>query len=128
MIQKIYPTSEPQFMCSICSEAVTNPLCPFCLSTEIEAWLTLYPDLRSFLLHKIKKYLTGIENKLLDATNCIKCNKRASVCPYCFTEYVLRELKNAGATTLVLKEFFEFFNFDFDHSGYYEEAEKMGVY
>mgnify|MGYP001588482433 FL=1 len=119
-----YSADEPQFMCDVCSEAITNPLCPFCLTTEIEAWLTLYPNLRSELLPKLKKYLINIQNKLIEGDNCIKCNKRASVCPYCFTDYVVREIKKIGASELVLKEFIEFFNFDFEHTGYSEESQE----
>ena len=120
---------ETQYMCYECSEAVTNPICPFCLTTEIEAWLTLYPNLRKELMPRIYKYLNKIEENLLNyATKCIKCGSRkASVCPYCFTEYVLEELKKISANNIIIREFFEFFNFDLHHKGYSEEAEKLGV-
>ena len=129
MTTKTYPKAiEAQYMCDVCSEAVSNPLCPYCLSTEINAWLTLYPDLRRKLLPKMRHYLNQIDHKLFDATKCIKCgNKRASVCPYCFTGFVLRELKALDASKIVLKEFLEFFNFDFEHAEYSHEAEKLGV-
>ena len=116
-----FSAAEPRFLCDICSETITTPLCPFCLTTEIEAWLTLYPNLRNEILPKLKKYLYAMENKLADGINCFKCNKRASVCPYCFTEYILKELKKLGATNLILNEFFNFFNFDFAHKPYSEE-------
>lgn len=127
MTQKNYPASEPQSMCDVCSEAVTTPLCPFCLTTEIEAWLTLYPNLRQELLPRIKRYLLRVENNL-NPTICVKCqDNTAFVCPNCFTEFVLGELKKISANRIVLKEFFEFFNFDFDHTDYFKEAEKLGV-
>lgn len=120
---------ETHYMCDECSEAVTNPICPFCLTTEIEAWLTLYPTLKQELMPRIYKYLNKVEENILNyATACIKCSsKRASVCPYCFTEHVLNELKKISASSIVIKEFFEFFNFDLAHKGYSEEAEKLGV-
>jgi hypothetical protein len=128
LTQNTFPNAEAQYMCDICSEAVTNPLCPNCLSTEIEAWLTLYPDLRKKLLPKLNLFLNQIEHKPFSSTVCIKCNnKRASLCPYCFTDKVLNELKKLHANKIVLKEFFQFFNFDFDHTGYSYEAEKLGV-
>lgn len=129
MTQKKYSQAlEPRFLCDICSEAVSNPLCPSCLAVEIEAWLTLYPDLRKQIMPKLEKYLNRIENKMEESTKCIKCsNKRAAICPYCFTEFVLDELKRIEANKIILREFFEFFNFDFEHTQYSEEAEELGV-
>jgi len=130
MLPKIYldPVLEAS-LCDICSNAITNPICPYCLNEELEAWLTLYPHLREELMPRIKKFLAAIEdNRLSESTRCIKClNKRAAVCPYCFTERVLYELKNIGSSGYVIKEFFMFFNFDFEHTGYSKEAEKLGL-
>ena len=122
-----YFDDEPHFLCDVCSEAVTNPLCPACLTIEIEAWLTLYPDLKRELLPRLKKYLYSLEKSVPEATICIKCrNKRVSVCPYCFTNFVFNELKKIHANKIILKEFFEFFNFDLEHTGYSQEAEELG--
>jgi len=119
---------EPQFLCDVCSEAVTNPICPFCLATEIEAWMTLYPNLRHDLTPYLNKYLKQIGSRITEYTQCIKCgNKRAAVCPYCFTEYVLRSLKKIKVNKIILREFLDFFNFDLEHTGYSHEAEKLGV-
>jgi len=109
-------------MCDVCSEAITNPICPFCLTTEIEAWLTLYPHLRKDLLKKIHEYLNNISNIITTyGTTCIKCNeKRAHVCTYCFTDFVYRELMKLPSGKFVMNEFLEFFDFDFDHTGYSE--------
>ena len=130
LTQKNYNTDETQYMCDVCSEAVTNPICPFCLTTEIKAWLTFYPDLEQELLPRINKFLHRITNQITSyGTECIKCkNKRAHVCPYCFTRYVFDELQKINVSRLVLKEFFEFFNFDLHHTGYTEEAEELGVF
>jgi len=129
LIQKNHQVAETQYMCDICSEAVTNPICPFCLATEINAWLTLYPNLKKELLPKINKYLQKINNKITNyGTQCIKCkNKRAYVCPYCFTEFVFNELKKINSNKIILKEFFDFFNFDLHHTGYTKEFEQMEV-
>jgi len=119
---------EPQFLCDVCSIAITNPICPSCLTEEIEAWLTLYPNLRNELMPKLKKYLERIEDKAFDSAECIKCkDKKAAVCPYCFTTNVFDELKKIKANRIILKEFVEFFNFDFEHTEYSQEAEKLGV-
>jgi hypothetical protein len=123
-----FSAAEPRFMCNVCSETITTPLCPFCLTTEIEAWLTLYPDLRNQLLPKLKKYLYAMETRLMEGINCFKCNKRASVCPFCFTEYILNELRKIGATNIILKEFFEFFDFDFSRIDYRNKTETIHIY
>jgi hypothetical protein len=125
--QNLY-LNEPQYLCDVCNIAVTNPLCPECLAIEVDAWLTMYPDLRKNILPRLKRFIENVNEKAIDFTQCIKCgNKTASLCPYCFTEAVLRELKKLQVNKLVLTEFFEFFNFDFEHTGYSIEAEEMGV-
>ena len=111
--QNNYLVLEQQHHCDICSEAVTNPLCPICLTGEVEAWLTLYPSLSNELLPKLKKYLQRIEDKIIDSTKCIKCkNKRVSICPYCFVDYIFGELKKLSVSKIVFKEFLQFFNYE----------------
>lgn len=129
LLQKDYSDNGTQYACDVCSEAITNPLCPFCLTVEIKAWLTLYPSLKQKLLPKLNIYLKKTSNKITNyGTQCIKCKiNRAFVCPYCFTEYVFNELQNISAEKIILKEFSEFFNFDLDHKGYINEAEEIGV-
>ena len=112
-------------MCDVCSEAVTNPICPLCVATEVDAWLTLYPNLRQELLPRLGGYLKNISENVIESTKCIKCkNKIASVCPYCFTQYVLEELKNIHVNKIILKEFLEFFNFN--HEPLNPHGEKWG--
>ena len=117
-----------QFLCDVCSVTVTNPICPTCLSTEVEAWLTLYPNLRKELMPKLASYLYKLDTKVIDSTQCIKCgNNTASICPYCFTNHVFKELKCLNVSKQIMKEYFEFFNFDLEHVGYCKEAEKLGA-
>jgi hypothetical protein len=126
MLQKNFLTPELHAVCDVCSEAVTNPLCPACLAGEINVWLDQYPALKVKLSPAIKKYVRLSERA--DGVQCIKCNEfRTSVCPYCFTEYVLKELHKLNAKRVVLAEFLEFFNFDLEHCGYSREAEMLGV-
>ncbi len=124
-----YRDSETQYMCDVCSEIVTNPLCPECLTTEIKAWLTLYPDLSKALVPKLATYLKKVDDhRHLEGTQCIRCNNtRAFVCPHCFTMYVLAELKRQEANRIVMREFLEFFNYDFDREYFSNEAERYGV-
>jgi len=123
--QKNYSAFE--CLCDVCSGAVINPICPRCLAGEIKAWLTLYPALGREVLPKLSKYLKTVEIRK-NATICIKCkHKRAAVCPCCFTEYVLNELKKLNSSKIILREFLQFFNFDFNHNAYTMEAEKLGL-
>jgi len=119
MLQNNYSVSEPDHECSICHEAVSNPLCPSCLGTQIEAWMTLYPnyhELKEALMPKLHSF---IEKCSKNATECIKCKKaRVSICPYCFTDLVLTELKNLNVHPIILKEFLQFFNFKSEQHRY----------
>jgi len=130
MLLQNYDNSETQQVCDVCSGTITNPLCSFCLTVEIEAWLTLYPSLRKELLPRLKKYLSKINNKITNyGMECIKCkNSRAFVCTYCFTGHVFNELQNLKIEKIVLKEFFEFFNFDLKYKGYAKDAEELGIF
>jgi len=56
---------------------------------------------------------------------CIKCkSKSVYLCPYCFTEIILNKLKQIKASKKLKQEFFELFNFDFEHNGYSREFEE----
>ena len=78
---------------------------------------------------QIKKYFARISNRITSyGTTCIKCGEqRASVCPYCFTEFVFGELEKINAGNLILQEFLDFFNFDLNHEEYVKEAEEEGI-
>ena len=130
MLQDNYLGTEPQYMCGVCSQAVTNPICPFCLADQIDIWLTYsHPGLKEKISQKIKKYLDKVEDNIFDMTSCIKCGSSlAGVCPYCFTDFVLSLLKKIVADESVIKEFLEFFNYDEDHTGYFKEGVKLGVF
>lgn len=129
ILQHYTAALETSHLCDECMEAVTNPLCPFCLTEEITAWLTLYPDLKKILMPQIHTYLTRVSNKITTyGTTCIKCNeKRAFVCPYCFTEFVFNELEKINAPHFILQEYKDFFNFDLGHKGYSKDWEEKEV-
>ena len=113
MLKNLYLEHEPEFYeCEICNEPITNPICPVCLSAEIDIWSTNYPNLRRELVPRLKKLLRRIQQRTNDAVQCIKCNeKRIFVCPYCFIRDVLVELDGLEANKLVKKEFLQFFNY-----------------
>ena len=119
--ERFYENAE----CLECKEAIFNPICPSCLASQIEAWLASYPsDIRDKIIERIKDYAEKTSRIAGKSTKCISCKKRkAALCPYCFTAYVFEELKRAKVSRIILKEFVQFFNYDFEHSGYSREFE-----
>ncbi|MDP3026749.1 MAG: hypothetical protein Q8N63_03505 [Nanoarchaeota archaeon] len=113
MLKNFCSEYEPGFYeCEICNEPITNPICPVCLSAEINIWSTNYPNLRRELSPRLKKHLRKLQQQAKDAAQCIKCNeKRMSVCPYCFIREILGELDALGANKIIKKEFLQFFNY-----------------
>jgi len=131
MLQKFNNIASERFYeCLECHEAVYNPICQTCLASQVEAWLASYPykETREKILFKIKEYVRKTNNLAGKSTECIACRKaRASLCPYCFTEHVFNLLKKLKVNRIMLKEFLMFFNYDFEHTGYSKEAERLGV-
>ncbi len=119
------------YECLDCHESVFNPICPNCLTFQIEVWLSSissYP-LKNKIMKRIKDYVAATNNLAGPSTPCVACRKpTATLCPYCFTNYVFALLKCMHAHREILKEFLQFFNYDFEHTGYTtKEAEKLGV-
>ena len=121
-LKHFYPASEQRFYeCLVCQEAIYNPLCQNCLNKQINVWLSSYPNLAKNLKPKLKKFLQAVNNEAgrEESLICAACkNKKAAVCPYCFTEFVLGQLKKLKANRHILREFIMLFNFDYDGMGY----------
>ena len=118
--------------CLECGEPVTNPICPDCLFREFEVWVAKYPRIGRKVVKRLKKFLSIRENFEEDSQTCVVCkNNSAYLCPYCFTDFVLSVLRDAGASEIVIRDYLEFFNFDFgDFSGkwgYFNEIEKLDM-
>lgn len=128
--QHFYPASEIQFYeCLVCKDAIYNPLCQNCLAEQIKVWLTSYSDLDKKLMPKLKQFLRDVHNETDEGITCAVCkNKKAVVCPYCFTEFVLGQLKKLQVNKQIMREFLIFFDFDYDGQGYTgKDAENLGV-
>ncbi|MFH1307510.1 MAG: hypothetical protein ABIH72_01530 [archaeon] len=113
--------------CIECKEAIYNPLCPFCLAEGVEAWLeNKTTTVRRVVANEIKRVLRA--RKFSNSVQCVACNQnRTFLCPYCFTEVIYYKLKEIKVSQEVLEEFMALFNFDFEHGGYYKDAEKLGI-
>jgi len=115
MLQNFYPASEAFYECEICHEPITNPLCPACLTEEINVWSTNYPNLRKELGPKLKRYLKKLRDEAKESIQCIKCNKAEfSLCPFCFARKILGELEVLKASRIIKKEFLQFFNYNLE--------------
>ncbi|MBR9705671.1 hypothetical protein GOV14_01425 [Candidatus Pacearchaeota archaeon] len=112
----------PNFECEICNEAITNPICPVCLTEEVNIWSTLYPSLRHELMPRLKQYLKTIKMNTNDSSRCIKCHRhRVALCSYCFIREVLEELEDLQVNRDIKKEFLQFFNYDLGHTSYKDD-------
>ena len=113
MLKNFYSEHGTEFYeCEICHEPITNPICPICLSAEIDIWSTNYPGLRRELTPRLKKHLRRLKQQTKEAVQCIKCNKkRISICSYCFIRKVLNELDELETNKIIKKEFLQFFNY-----------------
>ena len=116
MLRDFYDASEHEFYdCEICHEPITNPLCPACLTAEINIWSTNYPNIRKELIPALNRYLETLKKQTKEAVQCIKCNKvEFSICPFCFARKVLDGLEEIEASKIVKKEFLQFFNYGFE--------------
>jgi len=122
MMIKNYPRAEA--LCLECKEEIFNPICPECLSKSIMSWAISYPKVALKLNEDIKKYLQ--KNKKFEGTKCIKCGKNSAYeCPYCFTNYVLKKLKKATKDKRIIHEYLTYFDFDLEHTGYWNEKEML---
>ncbi len=117
-----------------CGEIILNfMICPDCLARELTEWLKgkrgeIGRKNTEQLQNKVK-FLLKINKKVIgNSDKCIVCGKRTIfLCPYCFTKYVYEELKELNVSDDILREFFHIFNFDFEHTGYSQEMEKLGM-
>lgn len=115
MLQNFSQAIEPEYLCSLCFEPITNPICPDCLKKELKIWLKGYPAFATTLLKRISSQLKPTRGDCL----CILChNTDYAICPYCFTEIVLKELENLKVSKQIILEFLRFFNFDLGKQGY----------
>ena len=124
MLPNYYSTNA---ICIECNEGIFNPICPKCLAREIREWLKI-ADFEGNDKEKVE-YIVNCaldRNFLLEkvSSQCIICKKgNAYMCPYCFTEKILDSLRRENVPERIISQFLEFFNFDFERTGYAKESE-----
>ncbi|MCK5321318.1 hypothetical protein KAJ38_01955 [Candidatus Pacearchaeota archaeon] len=115
--------------CLSCGKNIEHPLCPDCIAKGFQQWIQQFPQDRAKLQIRLDEFLEA--HRYLDGKSkkCIACGKNNThICPYCFTEYLYKIIKEAGLGVRTMSEFLFIFNFDFDHQGYSKELEVYGGY
>lgn len=123
------PSFEKENDCLSCGNFIAHPLCPCCVAKGFRQWIRNFPDKEKEIQKNLNKFLK--DHHYLDGSSkrCISCSEEKTyLCPYCFTDYLYRIIKEAGAGPRALTEFLFIFNFDFSHEGYYSELESLGGY
>jgi len=101
------------YSCIICSDAITNPVCPVCFLRWVTAWLN-----ESKIPKEIqKKIYKDINDKVNDfeitpsETGCIICGfKEVNVCMYCLIWETNRILERYIPKKETINKFKETFN------------------
>ena len=90
--------------CVVCDEAITNPVCPECLETEVVTWLHEYNEGLIPEFYEVSDEILTYGGD----TDCILCDRKMCVCTFCYTQHVKNWLrKNPSAR----KQFRTFFNY-----------------
>ena len=74
--------------CTLCDEAVTNPICVDCLSREMEAW---FNETKPSLVNEMKD-IASLYLGMEPLHSCIICGKEMTVCRHCFTKEIFEGL------------------------------------
>ena len=115
--------------CLSCGKNIEHPLCPDCIAEGFKQWIQQFPQDEAIIKARLNKFLKA--HRYLDGKSkrCITCGKNNThICPYCFTEYLYKIIKEAGLGIRAMSEFLFIFNFDFNHKGYSKELEVYGGY
>ncbi len=101
--------------CTQCEEVITNPVCPHCLSEEMEQWL--HEQGAREVVEVVSVFTSGVARR--GSVSCILCNRPMHLCTYCYTEEVLCFIKHDER---LLSQYLTYFNYDLHHFGWEQEA------
>ena len=71
--------------CAVCSEGISNPICPECLEKQMQAFFGERVGKANTYVKKLTK-IAMLHNDR--ASWCIKCGKEMGVCTHCFSSEV----------------------------------------
>ncbi len=114
--------------CLSCGEDIRHPICPICITEAFLQWIEKFPEQRE-IKDKLNTFIRQHNTISGKSKTCVSCGEnRTNVCPYCFTKYLYKLIKEAGVGVKAMSEFLFVFNFDFTHKGYSQELEAYGGY
>ncbi|MFT4304446.1 MAG: hypothetical protein ACMXYG_07805 [Candidatus Woesearchaeota archaeon] len=97
--------------CIICDEAITNPICPYCLEKQVMYWIS---ERKASLIPLLKKVGESVKEFSHENTFCAVCNNDMNVCPHCYCNEIYTWLIENNYKELA-EEFLESFNFELDY-------------
>lgn len=92
-------------VCTICEEAVTNPICSECLAEQMRHWLK-QRNMTSEVVEDSLKIFKGLP----EISKCVLCGSNMTVCRHCFAKEVYDELKFTNPE--MEEEFMRMFNYE----------------
>lgn len=106
--------------CTVCEEAIYNPICPNCLLREFDAWLAEQNASEAFaeeLADELDTVLVILASHGRQG-DCAVCRQTIpfSIDPYCFTKAMFDVLKNADRN--LAARFVRYFSYDFEQTSY----------
>lgn len=96
----------PLHLCIECDEAITEPICPGCLSQRMQEYVEGYDE----------ELASDIQNLAIEEgeTNCIFCGSAMNLCAHCFSREVHGFLEERDPR--IAKGFIGRFDFDLRRS------------
>ncbi|OIO65536.1 hypothetical protein COY28_05565 [Candidatus Woesearchaeota archaeon CG_4_10_14_0_2_um_filter_57_5] len=92
-------------VCHVCSEPVTNPLCPHCLHETVRQWVE---EEDQDMARSIWRLDEVFPDMAMASVHCIRCGRGVEVCPHCYTKEVRDIL---GKDEQLQAQFTRLFNF-----------------
>lgn len=80
--------------CIVCTEAITNPVCPDCLATEAKMWLADYSPKLAGLIRP-EPVTNAFKHS---ASKCVICGSNMAVCAHCYSKDMLVEIAQEEPT------------------------------
>ena len=97
-------------VCTICEEAITNPICPECLINEMQLWAYDYDPKLADIIRDMIFVFTGYDNP---SSTCVLCSAKICICPHCVAKEVYEHI--ASKAPDLAPAFLRRFNYELDY-------------
>lgn len=108
--------------CLSCGEDIRHPICPNCISKAFIQWIQKFPEHKK-VVEELESFIHKHNHIKGKSKSCVSCSGEVHICPYCFTNYLYKLMKELRMEAKIMSEFLFLFNFDFEHKGYYKDRE-----